>query len=97
MNSTIRVRNSESREEEFYTLVFPEEADISRGLISVLAPVGIALLGHRKGELIEAKVPGGTRRLKIVEVKHGSGLPNKKVQEQQPVKTGFSNETRLTA
>jgi regulator of nucleoside diphosphate kinase len=68
MNSRVRVRDAGTQKEEFYTLVVPEEADTSRGCISVLAPVGMALLGHRKGELIEAKVPGGIRRLKITEV-----------------------------
>lgn len=69
MNSSIRVRDCHTGKEELYTLVLPEAADISRGLISVLAPVGIALLGHKKGEVIEARVPGGTRRLKVEQVR----------------------------
>jgi regulator of nucleoside diphosphate kinase len=68
MNSRVRVRDTDTQKEEFYTLVVPEEADMSRRFISVLAPLGIALLGHRKGAFIEAKVPGGIRRLKIKEV-----------------------------
>src|SRR5579864_2024209 len=74
MNSSIRVRDFEMHKEQQYTLVFPDEADISSGQITVLAPVGIALLGHRKGEVIEAKVPGGTRRLKIEQVRQTPGL-----------------------
>ena len=69
LNSSIRVRDCHTGKEEFYTLVLPEAADISKGLISVLAPVGIALLGHKKGEVIEAKVPGGTRRLRVEQVR----------------------------
>jgi len=69
MNSSVRVRDCHTGKEESYTLVFPEAADISKGLISVLAPVGLALLGHKKGEVIEARVPGGTRRLKIEQVR----------------------------
>jgi regulator of nucleoside diphosphate kinase len=69
MSSSIRVRDCDTGKEELYTLVFPEAADISKGLISVLAPVGIALLGHKKGEIIEARVPGGTRRLKVQQVR----------------------------
>ena len=48
-----------------YTLVFPENADISNGRLSILAPLGAAVLGRRREEVVEAKVPGGTRRLKI--------------------------------
>lgn len=69
MNFSIRVRDCHTGKEELYTLVLPEAADISQGLISVLAPVGIALLGHKKGEVIEARVPGGVRRLKVEQVR----------------------------
>lgn len=72
MNSRIRVLDldtGKTGKKELYTLVFPEHADISTGLISVLAPVGIALLGHKKGEVIEARVPGGIRRLKVEQVR----------------------------
>lgn len=38
---------------------------MSRGMISTLAPLGIALLGRRKGDVIEAQVPGGAKRLRV--------------------------------
>ena len=69
MNSSVRVRDCHTQKQELYTLVLPEAADISKGLISILAPVGIALLGHKKGEVIEVRVPGGTRRLKVEQVR----------------------------
>jgi hypothetical protein len=59
MNSRIHVLDLDTGKNELYTLVFPEHADISTGLISVLAPVGIALLGRRQRDIIEARVPGG--------------------------------------
>jgi regulator of nucleoside diphosphate kinase len=65
MNSTIRVLDLETRQKELYTLVFPDNADIATNRISVLAPVGIALLGRRQGDVIETKVPGGARRLRV--------------------------------
>jgi regulator of nucleoside diphosphate kinase len=65
MNSRVRVFDFETRSKGLYTLAFPEEADISRGLLSILAPLGIALLGRRKGDVIEARVPGGSRRLRV--------------------------------
>jgi regulator of nucleoside diphosphate kinase len=51
-----------------FTLVFPAEADYERGRLSVLAPIGMALLGYRAGETVEWKVPSGVRRLKIEQV-----------------------------
>jgi regulator of nucleoside diphosphate kinase len=46
-------------------VVFPSEADSEQGKISILAPVGTALLGYRVGDTVEWKLPGGLRRLKI--------------------------------
>lgn len=44
-------------EENTYSLVFPTEADFSQGKISVLAPIGTAILGYRSGDTIEWTVP----------------------------------------
>ncbi len=79
MNSRVRVLDFDTRRKGLYTLVFPEEANISRGFVSVLAPLGIALLGRRKGEVIEAKVPGGIRRLRVEHVRSGSEITRKRV------------------
>ena len=68
MRSRVRVRDIRTRKEDVYTVVFPDEANASLGLISVLAPIGIALLGRRKGAVVDASVPGGIRRLRIVQV-----------------------------
>ncbi len=98
MNSSVYVRNFETRKEEAYTLVFPEEADISRGFISVLAPVGIALLGHRKGDVIEAKVPGRIRRLRIEQVQQGLGPIGKGPAVERPIRQqNQTHEAELTA
>jgi regulator of nucleoside diphosphate kinase len=51
-----------------YTLVFPSEANFDEGKISVLAPVGTAMLGYRVGDSIEWEVPSGRRRLKVEEL-----------------------------
>ncbi len=79
MNSSVRVLDFDTRKKGMYTLVFPEEANISRGLISVLAPLGIALLGHSRGDIIEAKVPGGVRKLRVERVRHGPEIKRKGV------------------
>ena len=79
MNSRVRVLDFDTRKKGMYTLVFPEEANISRGLISVLAPLGLALLGRRRGDIIEAKVPGGVRKLRVEQVWHGPEITRKGV------------------
>jgi regulator of nucleoside diphosphate kinase len=68
MNSQARVRDLDSNEEMVFTLVFPAEADYERGRLSVIAPIGTALLGYRAGDTVEWEVPVGVRRLKIEQV-----------------------------
>ncbi|TAM80682.1 MAG: nucleoside diphosphate kinase regulator [Acidobacteria bacterium] len=68
MNSQVRVRDLDSGDITVYTLVFPRDADFSRNRISILAPIGTALLGSRVRDIIEWKVPAGTRRLKVESV-----------------------------
>lgn len=65
MNSTIRIADMESGEEEEYTLVFPADADISSGKISVLAPIGTAMLGCPEGDTVIWRVPDGRRQLLV--------------------------------
>jgi regulator of nucleoside diphosphate kinase len=79
MNSRIRVLDFDTRKKEIYTLVLPENAEISTSRISVLAPVGIALLGHRQGDVIETKVPGGTRKLRVEQVLNRAELARERV------------------
>lgn len=51
------------------TLVYPHEAQPAEGRISVLAPLGTALLGYRQGDEVEWLMPGGIRRLRIEDVR----------------------------
>jgi regulator of nucleoside diphosphate kinase len=51
-----------------YTLVYPDEADIELDKVSVLAPVGLAMLGKRVGDTIRFNAPAGSRQLKIKEI-----------------------------
>ncbi len=67
MGSTVRIEDLGSGEEATYTLVFPSEANIAENRISVLAPIGTAILGFRASDVIRWKVPGGVRKLRIVE------------------------------
>ncbi|HOW65544.1 MAG TPA: nucleoside diphosphate kinase regulator [Candidatus Paceibacterota bacterium] len=68
MNSKARLRDLETGEEMTYTLVFPSHAAIDQGRISVLAPVGTAMLGHRVGDEFEWAVPDGFVRFRVEEV-----------------------------
>ena len=54
-----------------YTLVLPEEADVNEGRISILAPLGTAMLGFRRGDVFEWTMPGGAMKLKVENVLRG--------------------------
>lgn len=68
MNTQMRVTDLDSNKEMSFQLVFPSEADFERGKISILAPIGTAMIGYRAGDTVEWKVPSGTRRLHIDEI-----------------------------
>lgn len=69
MNSTVRFRVESSSEEFELTLVYPKDVDTSGKTISILAPVGSALLGLSQGDEIEWPKPGGgVLRVHISEV-----------------------------
>jgi len=68
MHSKARVRDVAGDEEMTYTLVFPEQANIEEGKISVVAPIGTAMLGQRVGDEFEWQVPAGPVRLRVKEV-----------------------------
>jgi regulator of nucleoside diphosphate kinase len=69
MNSEVRVKDLDSGETRSYRLIFPTQAR-SENSISVLAPIGTAILGYRVGDIIEWLVPKGLRRLKVLEVSY---------------------------
>lgn len=59
MNSTVKFTVEASREEFLMTLVYPKDLDLNGDKISILAPVGSALLGLAQGDQIEWPKPGG--------------------------------------
>jgi len=65
MRARVRVTDLADGAQRTLTLVFPGEADAAQGKISVLAPLGTALLGYRAGDTVEWQVPGGLRRFRI--------------------------------
>jgi regulator of nucleoside diphosphate kinase len=68
MNTQMRVTDLDTGKTMMLQLVFPGDADFDRGKVSILAPIGTALIGYRAGDMIEWKVPAGIRRLRIEEV-----------------------------
>jgi len=68
MNSRVQMKDLDTREEITYTLVFPSDANIKENKISVLAPIGTAMIGYKKGDVIEWTVPSGHRRLKVIKI-----------------------------
>lgn len=65
MNSEVRVRDLDTLETTDFRVVFPMRADATGGRISVLAPLGMAVLGRRPGDEVTSETPGGLRRLRV--------------------------------
>jgi len=75
MESHVTFEDLNSGEIEEYTITFPERANIEENRISILAPIGTALIGCREGEIVKWTTPGGIRRLKIRAVTTAPRLP----------------------
>lgn len=65
MHSRVRIVDMRTGEQMVFQLVYPYEANYAENRISVLAPIGTALLGYPAGTVIEWRVPSGRRRLRI--------------------------------
>jgi regulator of nucleoside diphosphate kinase len=68
MRSRVQVRDLETGATGIYTIVPPTDADVAARRVSVLAPMGTALLGYRVGDTVEWRMPGGRRRLLVEEI-----------------------------
>ncbi len=68
MNTRLRFADLGDNTRTEVTLVFPVDANIDEGKISVLSPIGTALLGYAQGDTIAWSVPAGTRRIKIEKI-----------------------------
>lgn len=65
MNSVVEIRDIQTGYQFEYQLVFPEDADLDRNKLSVLSPIGTALLGYRMGDQVRWTVPDGERTFEI--------------------------------
>lgn len=68
--ATVTIFDEERDEEIVYKLVGDAEADIDKKLISVMAPLGRALIGKEEGDDVKFKTPRGERRMSIVSVEY---------------------------
>jgi len=68
MNSEIEFTDLDSNRGRRLKLVYPRDADISKGKISVTTPVGTAILGYKKGDVVEWEVPAGRKRFLIRDI-----------------------------
>lgn len=66
--STVTILNKNSGKEMKYTLVSKDEADFKQGKISVESPIGRALLGKERNDLVTVQVPAGTLELEILKI-----------------------------
>jgi regulator of nucleoside diphosphate kinase len=66
INSRICIHDIDTGDEMTYTLVMPRDAELEKGKISIIAPLGTAVLGRKIGDIAEFEVPGGLRRVKII-------------------------------
>ena len=68
INSTVKIKAEEKDEIMEFMLVTPDKADIKDKKISIMAPIGTALIGFRKGQQVKWRVPAGHRTFTIMEV-----------------------------
>jgi regulator of nucleoside diphosphate kinase len=68
LNSRIRIVDLNTGKQAAYKLVFPRDSHVGNDRLSVLAPIGTAILGRRAGEVVECSTPAGLRKLKLEEV-----------------------------
>lgn len=68
MNTVFEIEGIVKPDRKRFRLVFPNDADMENGKMSVLAPVGTAVLGYREGDVVKWKVPAGEKKFRINKV-----------------------------
>jgi len=66
--TTVRVNNLSIKKEMTFTIVGEAEADFAKGKLAATTPIAKALIGHKKGETVEANVPSGVLKFKILDI-----------------------------
>jgi len=68
--TTVDLLDEDSGNEVTYQIVGDDEADIAAGKVSISSPIARALIGKESGESVEVRVPDGTRRYEILNVRY---------------------------
>ena len=68
MLNKVKVENMSMKKVMEFTIVGETEADFAHGKLASTTPIAKALLGHSKGEIVEAKVPSGVMKFKILDI-----------------------------
>jgi len=68
MQSRITVEDEDTGEPMLVSLVYPAEADLALGRLSIVDPLGMELFGARRGEVVSVTRPGNRRRLRITQI-----------------------------
>lgn len=74
MNSEVAITDIASGKKLTFTLTYPKDANLSLQKLSILSPLGVALLGFQEGQIIEWNLPAGMRKFKIDEVSQAQGI-----------------------
>ena len=69
IGAIVTLKDLDTDEEMKYMMVSPEESDFEKNKISMFSPIGKALVGHSKGEVLEIKVPAGVLKYKVLRIK----------------------------
>ena len=67
-NAKVKIENIAAKQVMEFTIVGETEADFAHGKLAATTPIGRALMGHSKGEIVEAKVPSGVLKFKILDI-----------------------------
>ena len=73
LNSTVTIKAEKENKIMELTVVTPERANIKQRLISIMSPIGTALIGFRKGQQVKWKVPAGKKTFTIMDVQNQFG------------------------
>jgi len=69
--TVVTLMDMDTDEEVTYQLLGPEEADVKKGSISVLSPLGRSILSKEVGDEVVTKTPGGVREFEVIEIQPG--------------------------
>jgi len=74
LNSTVQIEDTANNNVMDFQIVLPSQANLKEKKISILAPIGIALIGFKKNQVVEWNMPAGKKTMKIVEVVNAGNL-----------------------